>query len=158
MNTVTLLQNCTCGASHLGFCCVCGEERSQIWLPTLSAPDVGKWHAFLPEWFVKGASMAPSIPALDSCRDSFHHLCIAVLCVCPHLISWLTKAKCRSVSCPRFLSLVKKSVASKLIRNECVAGHVPFEKDTENKQYFPWFVLAILHCFTHFPQMAFGFH
>lgn len=60
--------------------------------------------------------MAPSILPVDSCWDSFHHLRIAVLCVCPHLISWLTRAKCRSVSCLRFLCLAKRSAATKLIR------------------------------------------
>lgn len=60
--------------------------------------------------------MASSILPVDSCWDSFHHLRIAVLCVCPHLISWLTRAKCRSVSCLRFLCLAKRSAATKLIR------------------------------------------
>ena len=60
-------------------------KRSHIWLPTLSIPDVGKWQAFLPEWFVVGASLTPVFSA-DPCWDSSPHLRRAVFCVSAHLI------------------------------------------------------------------------
>lgn len=66
-------------------CCWSNAKRSHIWLPVLSMPDVGKWQAFLPDWFVEGASMAP-VFSVDSCWDTFPHLCIAVLCVSAYLI------------------------------------------------------------------------
>lgn len=56
------------------------QKRSRIWLPALSVPDVGKWQAFLPEWFVEGASMAP-VFSVHPCWGAFPHCCIAVLCV-----------------------------------------------------------------------------
>lgn len=56
------------------------QKRSPVWLPALSVPDVGKWQAFLPEWFVEGASMAP-VFSVHSCWGALPHLCIAVLCV-----------------------------------------------------------------------------
>lgn len=61
------------------------KKRSHIWLPALSVPDVGKWRAFLPEWFVEGAAVAP-VFSVDSFWDTFPHLCIAVLCVSARLI------------------------------------------------------------------------
>lgn len=156
-NTVILLHNCAGGTSLS----VCGEERSQPGAAhTVSARCWEMTCIFT--WVICSRGLyGPGIPPVDSCWDSFHHFCIAVLCVCPRLISWLTRAKCRSVSCQRFLSLVKNNVAAELIRNECAAEtmfKVPFEKDTEHKYYSPSFVLASLRCCTHFPPVAFGFH
>lgn len=75
-----------CSSSEVGHPTVQAmQKRSHIWLPTLSIPDVGKWQAFLPEWFAVGASMAP-VFSVDPCWDTFPHFCIAVLCVSAQMI------------------------------------------------------------------------
>lgn len=147
------------GTSLFRFRSVCREERSHTWLPTLSVPDVGKWHAFLPEWFVKGALMASRILCgllLGHFPSSLHS---CVMCFCPHLISWLTRANAKR--CHVCVSSQRKKCCCEQIRTR-VLLNLRLRRKKRRKKKENWiphdlfwhFCAALLF----FSQMTFVFH